>query len=117
MWLTLPPQIPYTNGGNKTMKSLTESYSEETRETPFDHQGGFTYDFTIWVIKVVQRAIGELHDEGIMTEEIFNIKGVAVGEVEPTTTCVCGIHPVTGGNLYCDMCLADQDMRKYDKKE
>jgi len=102
LWWTQPPQIPYTNGGNKTMKSLTEIYTEETHETPFDHQGGFTYDFTIWVMKVARRAIGELDDEGIGTEEIFNIK-----VSEPPTICICGIHPVTGGNLYCDMCLAD----------
>jgi hypothetical protein len=33
---------------------------------------------------------------------------VANGSQQPhTAICSCGIWPVRGGNLYCDMCLAD----------
>jgi len=39
------------------MKSLTELYTDETKETPFDHTGGYTYAFTSWVMKVAERAM------------------------------------------------------------
>lgn len=39
---------------------LTERYTEETHETPFDHSGGFTYDFTIWVMSIAEAALEEI---------------------------------------------------------
>jgi hypothetical protein len=38
---------------------LTERYTEETHETPFDHMGGYSYDFTKWVMKVAEDALEE----------------------------------------------------------
>jgi hypothetical protein len=42
-------------------------------------------------------------------------------QTKPQTTtknlpaiCSCGLHPVRGGNLYCDMCLAAQDSTNQD---
>jgi len=33
-------------------KTLQEIYQEEKGLTPYSHDGGFTYEFTIWVMRV-----------------------------------------------------------------
>jgi hypothetical protein len=53
------------------MKTLTELYTEETHETPFDHQGGFTYAFTLWVMEIAQDAIQQMKAEGLRTDGLF----------------------------------------------
>lgn len=48
---------------------LTSRYTQETGETPFDHQGGYTYEFTRWVMKVAKLAITELTETGVYSKD------------------------------------------------